>query len=47
MKCLSLPFTEVSSSYKSDVQDFPVFIYPFLIQGEKGEHLLLLNVNDL
>ena len=29
MKCLStLPFTEVSSSYKSDAQDFPGFPQP-------------------
>ena len=32
---------------ESNIQDLHVFIYPSLIQGEKGKHLLLLHVDNL
>ena len=35
------------SSKKSDIQDLYVFIYPSLIQDEKGKYLLLLHVDNL
>ena len=36
-----------SSSQNRDVQHFPIFICPSLIQNEKGKHLLQLNVDNL
>ena len=35
------------SSKKSDIQDLFIFIYPSLIQDEKGKYLLLLHVDNL